>query len=140
VSAHSSIRPFVRTYQRLPTGRIYLKFDNGDFPQKSVEKIRIWLRSSQNFGRFMKTRVCFIVADDINDSISILFEMVSGSWDSRGGVNITYVDSLQCYVIRTLRTLFYHAYFLTHTRELYNRIRNITACNVIPDLWLHRYL
>ena len=76
-------------------------------------EIRIWLKSSQNFGRFMKTQVCFIVAGDINDSISALFEMVSGSWDSRGGVNITrtcysvtsYVHCVHCFI-----SMFCHSY------------------------------
>lgn len=107
VSVHPSVRlfPCINCSQ---LGRIYQKFDTGDFSPKFVEKIRIWLKSTQNFGRFMKTQVCCIVACDINDSISALFEMVSGSCDSWGGVNITrtrysvtsYVHCVPCFITR----------------------------------------
>jgi hypothetical protein len=52
-----------------------------------------------------------------NDSISAVFEMVSGCWDSQGGVNIKRARySVSSYVYYVL--FFYHADFHTRARAV----------------------
>jgi len=56
--------------QRVPTGRNSVKYDTGDFYEKSVEKIQIWLKSGKQYRALcMKKYVLFIVAGDIKSTL-----------------------------------------------------------------------
>jgi hypothetical protein len=105
VMSNQSVRlsAYIRT---APTGRISLKFDTGGLVWKSVEMMKIWLKSDKNRTSCTKSYVGYVLlflATLNHHKAPSSSEVLSGSWDSQGYKNMR---TRQCYATRTLLPVF----------------------------------